>query len=185
MHAIVWIIIALAVAAIWSSVAIRRTQRMLSAPSAAAGEALPSTPMQRAATLALIPTVVLAIAASAMVVNHGVLAMWENDTARVTATVLLIGALAGYTYFIARVRTWLIRDNDTLDERDRAILASVPSGQAPAMMVTMAAWMIYLTESFRATHLVPSAYLYAIFWSLLLVSIIASLLGVLIGYRRS
>jgi hypothetical protein len=53
------------------------------------------------------------------------------------------------------------------------------------MMVAFAVWMIALAERFHATHLVPSAYLYAIFWSLLLVSVLASLAGVLIGYRRS
>jgi hypothetical protein len=44
--------------------------------------------------------------------------------------------------------------------------------------------MIYLAETFHETHLVPSAYLYAMFWTLLMVSVIASLVGILIGYRR-
>ena len=92
-------------------------------------------------------------------------------------------ALGGYTYWIARVRMWMIRD-DTLDERDRAIIAAAPAGQAPAMMVALAAWLIYLVETFHTTHLVPSAYLYAMFWTVLLTSVLAALLGVLVGYRR-
>lgn len=185
MAPILWILIAIAVAAIWSRIAVQRTQRMLSSPPLPVGESLPTTPMQRVAWQALIPTLLLALTASAMVTYHGVLTVWDNDHIRIVVTVLNLAALGGYTYFISRVRTWLIKDNDILDERDRAILASAPAAQAPAMMVTMAAWMIYLIETFHSTHLVPSAYLYAMFWSLLLVSIIASLLGVLIGYRRS
>ena len=56
------------------------------------------------------------------------------------------------------------RDDGALDERDRAILASAPAGQAPAMMVTMAAWMIGLIETYHASHLVPSAFRYHMFW---------------------
>jgi hypothetical protein len=77
------------------------------------------------------------------------------------------------------------RDDGTLDERDRTILASAPAGQAPAMMVTMAAWMIFLIETFHASHFIPSVFLYLIFWSLLMVSILALLAGVVISYRRS
>lgn len=104
---------------------------------------------------------------------------------RLSATGLLLAALAVFTYYIGRVRMWIIRDDGTLDERDRAILSSAPVGQAPAMMVTLAAWMIGLSERYHVSHLVPSAFLYLIFWSLLMVSILATLAGVVIGYRRS
>lgn len=185
MSPILWIIIAVGIAGVWSLIAVRRTQRIVAPNPAAGGESLPSTPMQRVAWQGLIPTLLCIAVAAIIVAQRGVLAVWNNDDVRVTVTVFVIAALGGYTYFIARLRTWLIKDNDTLDERDRAILAAAPAGQAPAMLVVLAVWMLYLTERFHDTHLVPSAYLYAMFWSVLLTSIVASLVGVLIGYRRS
>jgi len=185
MQPILWIILALGAAAAWSYIVVRRTQRILPPVTLPAGEHMPMTALQRVAWQALVASAIFMAAAVAMVAYHGVISVWDNDGVRVTVTLLLIAALGGYTYFVARLRIWLVKDDGTLDERDRAILASAPAGQAPAMMVTMAAWMIVLVERFHATHLVPSAYLYAIFWSLLMVSIVASLLGVLIGYRRS
>ena len=53
------------------------------------------------------------------------------------------------------------------------------------LIVTLAAWMIGLGEAFQSTHLVPSSFIYLIFWSCVLVSLIAMLAGVVIGYRRS
>ena len=185
MHTILWVVLALGVAAVWSYVVVRRTRRILPRFDLPAGERLPMTAMQRVAWQALAPTLLLTVAAAAMVAVHGVMAIWDSNHIRDAITVLLVAALVGYTYFIVRVRIWLTRDDGTLDERDRTILASAPAGQAPAMMVAVAAWMVALTKKFGDTHLVPSPYLYAIFWTVLLVSIIASLLGILIGYRRS
>lgn len=53
------------------------------------------------------------------------------------------------------------------------------------MIVTLAAWTIALTETYRSTQLIPSVFLYLIFWSLLMVSVLGSLAGVVMGYRRS
>jgi len=183
MSPILWTIIALAAAAGWSYLTVRRTQRVLKPLALPDGERLPLTAMQKVTWQALVPTVLFMLASTAIVAYHGVITIWDNDQVRLLVTLLNIAALGGYTYWIARVRTWIIRD-DTLDERDRAILAAAPAGQAPAMMVAMAAWLIYLSETFHATHLVPTAYLYAMFWTVLLTSVVASLLGVLVGYRR-
>ncbi len=183
MPVVLWTIIALAVAAGWSYVTVRRTQQVLRPIQLANGERMPTTPLQRVAGQALVVTVLFMCASTAIVAYYGVMVVWDNDQVRLLVTLLNVAALGGYTYWIARVRTWMIRD-DTLDERDRAILAAAPAGQAPAMMVAMAAWLIYLIETFHSTHLVPSAYLYAMFWTVLLTSIVAGLLGVLVGYRR-
>lgn len=181
---VIWLVIALAAAVAWSFVTVQRTRRLVY-PARRQPDAVPSAPMQRVVWHALVPTLALAASAAVIAWHRGIVAVWTDDATRTAVTLLLVASLAGYTYYIARLRIWLIKDDGTLDERDRAILAAAPAGQAPAMMVTMAAWMIYLTETFQTTHLVPSAYLYAMFWSLLLVSIIASLVGILVGYRRS
>lgn len=184
MTIVFWVILALGVALAWSIISVQRTRRVLRRGPEPAGESLPQTPLQRVAWQALISTLLFVAAAYAVVAYHGVVAVWDDDHVRILVIVFLVAALGGYTYYITRLRTWLVRDDGALDERDRAILAAAPAGQAPAMMVAMAAWMLYLSDAFHETHLVPSAYLYAIFWTLLLVSIVASLLGILIGYRR-
>lgn len=184
MTVILWIILALGAAFGALYAVVRRAQRQLPPLVLPPGETMPTTAMQRLAWQTLVPVLLLTLAATAVVVHHGVDVWWNNDRVRLTATGLLLAGLALFTYYIIRVRIWIIRDDGTLDERDRAILASAPAGQAPAMMVTLAAWMIGLTESFRATHLVPSAFLYLIFWSLVMVSILAMLSGVIIGYGR-
>ena len=184
MTVILWIVLALGVAFVALYIMVRRAQRQLPPLVLPPGETMPTTAMQRLAWQTLVPILLLTLAAAAVVVHHGADVAWANDRVRLTATGLLLAGLAVFTYYITRVRIWIIRDDGTLDERDRAILASAPAGQAAAMMVTLAVWMIGLTETFRATHLVPSAYLYLIFWSLLMVSILAMLAGVVIGYRR-
>lgn len=184
MQVILWVILAVVVALGWSFITVRRSQLMLKHVAVPSGEPMPMTAVQRVAWQALFPTLLFAIAAAATVGYYGVVAVWDNDNLRKVVTLMLLAALGGYTYHIMRLRTWLVRDDGTLDERDRAILAAAPAGQAPAMMVAMAAWMIYLAEGYHETHLVPSAYLYAMFWTLLMVSVIASLVGILIGYRR-
>ena len=183
MAVIFWTIIALAAAVGWSYLTVRRTQRVLRPITLPDGERIPITAMQKVAWQSLVVTLIPMIGAAALVSYHGVMAVWDNDDVRLIVTVLNVAALGGYTYFITRVRAWMMRD-DTLDERDRAILAAAPAGQAPAMMVALAAWLIYLSETFHTTHLVPLAYLYAMFWTVLLTSLVASLLGVLVGYRR-
>lgn len=185
MKAILWSIIVLGAAFGVLYVVVRRAQRTLPPIVLPAGETMPSTALQRLAWQSLVPIFLLTLAAAAVVAYHGALIAWEVDAVRLSATGLLLAALAVFTYYISRVRIWTIRDDGTLDERDRAILTSAPAGQAPAMMVTLAAWMIGLIEAYHASHLIPSVFLYLIFWSLLMVSILAMLAGVVIGYRRS
>lgn len=185
MTVILWGIIVLGAAFGVLYVVVRRAQRTFPPVVLPPGEAMPSTALQRLAWQSLVSIFLLTVAAAAMVAYHGVSVSWDNDAVRLSAAGLLLAALAVFTYYISRVRVWIIRDDGTLDERDRVILASAPAGQAPAMMVTLAAWMIGLIETYHASHLIPSVFLYLIFWSLLMVSILALLAGVVIGYQRS
>ena len=123
MQPILWIVLALGVAFVWSYIVVLRTQRMLPRITMPTGEAMPTTALQRLAWQALIPTLGFTLMAFGLAAYHGVVAVWDNDSVRLTVTALRIAALGGYTD--------------------------------------------------------------AIFWSLLIVSILASLAGILIGYRRS
>lgn len=185
MMVILWAVIALGAAFGVMIVVVRQARRVLPPIVLPAGEQMPTTALQRLTWQSLGPIFLLTMAAGAVVAYNDVSVWWDNDAVRLTATGLLLAALAVFAYYSSRIQIWIIRDDGTLDERDRAILASAPAGQAPAMMVTLAAWMIGLIEKYHVSHLVPSAYLYLIFWSLLMVSILAMLAGVVIGYRRS
>ncbi|MBL8536867.1 MAG: hypothetical protein JNM59_05635 [Hyphomonadaceae bacterium] len=185
MSPILWIIVALAVAGGLLYVAVRRTQRHLPPLTLPQGEKLPKTALQRLAETSFIAVATLSAAAATIVVFFGVEAFWDRDAVRLSATGFVLAALAVFTYYSLRVAAWSARDDGKLDERDRAILASAPAAQAPALMVTLAAWMIGLTESFHTTAEVPTVFLYLIFWSCTMVTVASLLAGIVVGYRRS
>lgn len=182
---ILWIPATLLVAFAVLAFSLRASRRSLPALMLPAGETFPSTPVQRLAGRTLAGVSLFTVAAAAVVARHGLEVTWEQDVTRWTVTGLLMAALAIFTMYTTRVSRWMIDDRGPCDERDRAIIATAGGGQAPAMLVTLAAWMIALIERYHVTHLVPSAALYAIFWSCIMVSIMALLAGVVIGYRRS
>jgi len=178
-------IIALGAAFAVLSIAVRRAQRRLPPIELAPGERLPTTPLQRLARWCLLLTLLPTLAAAAVVAYHGPRVWWDSDPVRLTATGLLLVALGVFAFYGVRIGIWTARDDGTLDERDRAILASAPAGQAPAMIVTLAAWMIGLIGAYPGAGAVPKVFLYLIFWSCLMMSVLALLAGVVIGYRRS
>lgn len=184
MYAILWGVIALGVAFVALYVVVGRARRRLPPIELPAGERMPVTALQRLAGMTLLWSLLLTLAAAAVVVYFGPRA-WDSDSVRLTATGLLLAALAVFTVYLARIRMWTLRDDGTLDERDRAILATAPVGQAPAMLVTLAAWLIGLIETYHGGQMVPAVFLYLIFWSCLMVSVLALLTGVMLGYRRS
>jgi hypothetical protein len=162
----------------------RRAQRRIPPLILAPGESVPTTALQRLARNTLVPVMLLTLVAAVIVAYHGAQVFWDNDHVRITVTGLLVAALAVFAICLSRVALWMSRADGVLDERDRAILATAPAGQGPAIIVTIAAWMIGLIEAYRSTHLIPSVYLYLIFWSCLMVNVLAHLAGIMIGYRR-
>jgi hypothetical protein len=129
----------------------------------APGESMPATALQRLARTTLVLASVPALLAAAMVAYHGAQLFFDNDHVRITVTGLLVAALVVFAVYLSRVAKWTAEDSGTLDERDRAILARTPAAQAPAMIVTLAAWDIALGETYHATHMVPSVFIYLIF----------------------
>ena len=185
MKPILWTVIALAVGFGAFYFVVRRAQRRLPPIVLPPGEKMPTTPLQRLALWTLLAILVLTLAAAGVVAWHGPEVAWHSDPVRLTATGLLLAALAVYAVYGARIGMWGARGDGTLDERDRAILASAPAGQAPAMLVTLAAWMIGLIETYHGAGAVPTVFLYLMFWSCLMASVVALPAGVLLGYRRS
>jgi hypothetical protein len=72
-----------------------------------------------------------------------------------------------------------------IDERDLAIMRRAPQVQLLAVMLTLAGWVIGLTEYYWEAGVMPIMWPYLMMWSALIVSTLAQSLGVLIGYWRS
>jgi hypothetical protein len=78
-----------------------------------------------------------------------------------------------------------LRKPKQIDERDRLIIAKAPRVQYLAVLFSLVAWTIVLTEAFRDQGQVPIIYLTLIMISTLIISTIAQSAGILIGYGRS
>ena len=72
-----------------------------------------------------------------------------------------------------------------VDERDRLIMGRAPNVQLLAVIFSLVAWVIVLTEVYWDQGQVPVIYLTLIMISTLIVSTIAQSLGILIGYWRA
>jgi len=184
MAAIPWILLGLVVGLLFISFSVRRAMRDRPRLVLGPDEQAPAAPLQRLAVWAAGIGVVVTTCAVTLVAYFGPDAFEKNDRVRLTVTGVLLLGLLLFTGFLVRVRVWLKREDGALDERDRAILARAPSTQPGAMLITLAAWMIGLTEAYRATGHLPLVYLNLIFWSLVLVDLVALPLGILLGYRK-
>jgi len=144
----------------------------------------PATPLQRVARWSVGSGLLLGLVAAALVVVNGPQKWYDDDTIRITFTLLLLAVLGIFGAASAWIRSQAGRDDGALDERDKAILDRAPAVQAVAMLVTLAIWIIGLAEHFHDAGTVPLFYLYLIFWSCLLVNVLGLPVGVLVGYRR-
>ena len=148
------------------------------------GVVLPTTLVQRVSGWALLAGLLLSAGAAGVVVANGPDRTYAEDGVRLLFTLLVLAAV----FVVGGVAIWLGRqgrDTSELDERDRAILARAPAVQGGAMLVTLAVWVIGLMERFHDAGAVPVFYLNLVFWSCLLVNLLALPVGVLAGYRRS
>lgn len=182
MKPILWMVMGLLVAGGIVFVSALRTRRHL--PVLPEGMSLPPTPVQRYARLALSGVLLLTLAAGIWVTVVGPQTWWDNDTVRRGVTGTLLLALLVFAGFMATVRSLESRDDGSFDERDQAILGRACAGVGGAMMAVLAAWMIGLVETFNDTRLVPSYFLYLMFWSCVMTNVVASLAGILVAYKR-
>jgi cytochrome bd-type quinol oxidase subunit 2 len=181
MPVILWGVLAVAAGLAFMSVIAWRAAA--SRPALPVGVELPTTSLQHLARGGLAVGVLLAGTAAGIVIVHGPAETYANDVPRLTFTALMLAVLAAFVTMLLVARSWEKRDDGRFDERDKAILDRAHMAQAPAMLLTLAVWMVGLTEAFRGTG-VPTFYLYLVFWSVLAMNLIALPIGILIGYRR-
>jgi hypothetical protein len=138
-------------------------------------------PLQKRAWWGLGLGLAFAIAFALVFILMGGIETFDSDQGfRIIIDVLWVGALVtNLVIFNLTLR------RATVDERDKIIMGRAPRIQWIAIIFTLVAWVIALSESYHTTHLIPSAYLYVIFMSVLIVSTLAYSLGIIIGYWRS
>ncbi len=185
MSVIFWSILALALVPAAAAVATLHSRSIAPPLVMPPGETFPTTSLQRLARWSLALGLVPMAVAGALVASFGPTAYSDDDVVRLAVTGLVLASVLALAAPTLLGGVWARRDDDTLDERDRAILARAPAGQAAAVLVLLAIWMIALTETFRGEPGIPPAFLSLVFWSCLLVGLLASNVSILLSYRRA
>jgi len=138
-------------------------------------------PLQKRAWYGLVIGVVFAIALIVVFIAKGGISTFNEDQGfRIIIDVLWIGVL-----LTALISTGLtLRKPGQVDERDKSIMRRAPVVQLWAVIFSLVAWMIALTESYWDQGQIPVIFPYLILISTLIVSTLAQSVGILIGYWR-
>jgi hypothetical protein len=137
-------------------------------------------PLQRRAFYGLLIGFVWIVAIIVVfILKGGVSAFNEDQGFRLIIDGLWIGGLVVYLILFETI----LRRPGYVDERDKLILDKAPRFQWLAVIFSLVAWVIALSESYHDEG-VPVVLLYLIFMSVLIVSMIGQAIGILIGYRR-
>ena len=138
-------------------------------------------PLQKRAWWGLAVGLVFAAAFILVFVTQGGIATFDEDQGfRIIIDVLWVGGLVANLAIV----NLALRKPGMVDERDRLVIDRAPRIQWLAVVFTMVAWTIILTEAYHDTGAVPTVFLFVIFMSVLIVSTLAQSLGIIIGYWR-
>jgi hypothetical protein len=152
---------------------------VLSAEERAELTRLPKTATQKIALWGFAVCSLVGMALVAFFLSKGgALVYWEDDGMRMQILGLFLTILLSYAGLSALAAA-------RGDERDRNILRWAPLMQANAALITLAAWMVYLGQSFHDGGSVPMVYMYLIFGSVMIVHAITHFAGILLGYWAS
>ena len=138
-------------------------------------------PLQKRALYSLLIGVVFAIAMVVVFIAKGDVTTFDEDLGfRLIVYALWIGVPLAHLMIV----NLTIRKPGLVDERDKMIMSRAPKVQLLAVIFSLVAWVIVLTELYWDTGQVPVIFLTLIFISTLIVSTLAQSLGILIGYWR-
>ena len=137
------------------------------------------TLLQKRALYSLIIGLVLTVGVVIAMLSQGDIANFDSDSGqRYLLYLVMVGV--PLTYLILMNVT--LRKPTQMDERDKRVIERSSRVQWLAVVFTLVAWTIILTEAYHATGAVPSVFLYVIFMSVLIVSTLAQSAGIIIGY---
>ena len=138
-------------------------------------------PLQKRALYSLGIGIALAIALIVVIIVKGDVTTFDEDLGfRLIVYAVWVGVPLAYLIVV----NLTLRKPEQLDERDRLIMGRAPQVQLLAVMFSLVAWVIVLTEVFHDHGQVPVIYLIFIMISTLIISTLAQSLGILIGYWR-
>ncbi len=138
-------------------------------------------PLQKRALYSLLIGLVLTIVLIAVLVIQGDVTAFDRDlNLRLIMYAVLIGVPLIYLIFV----NLTLRKPTQVDERDRIIIERSSKAQWLAVIFSLVAWTITLTEIYHDKEQVPIAFLNLIFISTLIISTLAQSFGILLGYWR-
>jgi len=138
-------------------------------------------PLQKRALYSLGIGVVLAIALIMVFILKGDVTTFDEDLGfRLIVYALWVGVPLASLIVV----NLTLRKPEQVDERDRLIMGRAPKIQLLAVIFSLVAWVIVLTELYWDQGEVPVIYLTLIMISTLIISTIAQSAGILIGYWR-
>jgi hypothetical protein len=138
-------------------------------------------PLQKRALSSLVIGLFLSVVVAGVLVAQGdVTAFERNLYLRLIVYTAMIGVPLAYLILVHLT----LRKPTQIDERDRLIIERSGRIQYLAIILSLAAWMIALTEVYREQGEVPVGFLNLIFISILIIGILAQSFGILLGYWR-
>jgi hypothetical protein len=137
-------------------------------------------PLQKRALYGLVFGIAWAMAIVTVFILKGGATAFDTDQAfRLIMDCIWVGGLIVYLVLFHPI----LRKPSLVDERDKLIYDRSPRIQWLAVIFTLVAWVIGLSEGFRGQG-VPTVFLYVMFFTILCVSAIAQCTGILVGYWR-
>jgi len=138
-------------------------------------------PLQKRALYSLIIGIVFTIILIAVLIGQGdITELDRNLSLRLLMYAVLVGVPLVYLVLV----NLTLRKPTQVDERDKVIVERSSRTQWLAVIFSLAAWTIVLTEVYHDKGQIPVIFLNLIFVSVLIISTLAQSLGILIGYWR-
>jgi len=138
-------------------------------------------PLQKRALYGLVIGIVFAIALIVVFIAKGDVTTFDEDLGfRLIVYALWVGVPLAYLIVV----NLTLRKPGQVDERDRLIMGRAPKVQLLAVILSLVAWVIVLTELYWDKGQVPVVFLTFIMVSTIIISTLAQSLGILIGYWR-
>jgi len=145
---------------------------------------VPRTPLQVRAWWALGIALAVAVGLGLVVATRGAESWDASAGTRFAVYGLVLGGFAALGLLAEDTRRRIARGTLVLDERDETLLRAAPMAQVAALLVSQGVWTVVLTEAWRSEGAVPVVFLTVLFWSSIVVCMIALPLGVLVAARR-
>jgi len=141
-------------------------------------------PLQKRAWLGLGIGVAASAAIVALLVTRGATSFNEDDGTRWIFYALVLGMLIAWTVLLTPFFRGSGRTRALRDERDEAIIRRATQAQLWGTIGVVVAWSIALTEVYSDRGEIPIVFPNLIFWTVIVVNMLAQAIGILIGYRR-